>query len=49
MKPIIFSAAIISVMISTSCGSSVSQEAEIQQAKQQTLDSIAQIQTAGRL
>lgn len=48
MKTILSTAIIISI-ISVSCNSSAKQEAEIQQAKQQTLDSISQVQTAARL
>lgn len=48
MKTII-STAIIASIFALACNSSAKQEAEIQAAKQQTLDSINQVQTAARI
>ncbi len=48
MKTII-STTIIASIFALSCNSSAKQEAEIQAARQQTLDSINQVQTAARL
>jgi hypothetical protein len=48
MKTII-STAIIASIFAVSCGTATKQEAEIQAAKQQTLDSINQVQTAARI
>ncbi len=45
----ILSTAIIASIFAVSCGASAKQEAEIQAAKQQTLDSINQVQTAARI
>lgn len=45
----ILSTAVIASLFALSCNSSAKQEAEIQAAKQQTLDSINQVQTAARL
>jgi len=48
MKTII-STAIIASIFAISCNSSAKQEAEVQAAKQQTLDSVKQVQTTARL
>jgi hypothetical protein len=48
MKTII-STAIIASIFALSCNSSAKQEAQIREAKQQTLDSINQVQTAARI
>ena len=48
MKTII-STAIIASIFAVSCGTAAKQEAEIQAAKQQTLDSINEVQTSARI